>query len=421
MSTKTLVLLGLIFGVLSPLVNAAQGQAPQIVPTAVPLLERLTEDAEDARWRWGTFRVSPSVGISDLAWVDDAFADSDETQAKPEGDLNVNLFTGLNFYQLLGDHAALGFFVRPEYSWWQDLEERRRLNLSVGAAATLNFNRVFFNGEINRLEDQGKVTEEAEQSINARRDLVDLTLGIPIYRSLAVSASYQRAETENLLGETPSGLIPDFTRLDSTTETTIVGIQFEPGRNTTVRIGYGDQQSTANNILRDFEGEGPTLEVKVNQETFSLVAFFQDFDLQPTGISNFSPYSDFTGALTVIFGSATGRSLILSADRAVSASIRSGFDDFESTRFTIGSVIPLSQRVSIQGRYSTGERDFRQSNRTDDTQEISTDLRFHLVGQTALSLGYQHSEIDSSNPSFDRKLDRITIRFSVGLSGLAWP
>lgn len=421
MRTTISTVLALALGITGFLSEKSLSQARFTVTSTEPLIERLMADAEDTRWRWGTFRVQPTMGIGNLGFVDNVFVDSDSPQPEAINDFNLSAFAGLNIYQVLSDRAALAFILRPQYVWWQDLEDRRRLNLHAGAAAAVELNRVFFDGELQRTENQNIVTEEAEQLINSRRDILDATFGVSIYRSLAITVAYLRDESENLLDEQSSALVPDFTRLDDTTETRTVGLRGEPWRNTTIQLGYGERESEAVNTLRKFKGDGPTLDVVVNQNALSIIASIQDFDLGPVGTSNFEPYQDFTGQVAVILGTAEGRSLFLQADKSLTASVRGALSDFESTRYTIASNSPLGERLGLQIAYTVGERAFRGSDRTDDTQKISATLQIDLARQTSLTARYEQSEIDSTNVDFDRNINRFTVGLSVGLPGLSWP
>ncbi|MCA9687947.1 MAG: hypothetical protein KC457_37660, partial [Myxococcales bacterium] len=81
------------------------------------------EDAwANARFRLGAVRIQPSISLQDVAWVDA----TDSNDPTIDSDLTATLGAGLSAYLRLGD-GFLAFQALPQYSWWQDLEDRRRL------------------------------------------------------------------------------------------------------------------------------------------------------------------------------------------------------------------------------------------------------------------------------------------------------
>lgn len=417
--TSTLLALTLTLATLHG--TQALAQAPLSLPTGEPLMERLITDAEGSRWEWGTFRVQPSLGIGRLGLINDVFADADAQAAESQSDFTANLFAGLNLYQILGDNSVVAFFVRPQYVWWQDLEDRRRLNVQAGAALAFDLNRVFLEGEAKRVESQAIATQEAEQLINTRQDTIEVSTGVKIYRSLALSVGYTRTESNNLLDEKPSALVPDFTRLDQTTEVTSLGFRLEPLRNTRLQIGYAEQTTDAATTTRNFEGDGLYFELDASREVVGFHLALRSFDLQPVGLSSFQPYDEPTGSIGLTFGTLRGRFLAVQADKKLVASVRTSLDDFESTRYSVTTSTPLSEKLRLQADYQDGERSYRSSNRSDDIQRLGASLQIDLLRGMSITARYQRSEVNSSDSRFDRNFNRFTVGFSVGLTGLSWP
>lgn len=401
-------------------IGRTQAQAPFAAPSFAPLYERISEDAENARWQWGTLRVQPSVGLGSLQYVNNTFVDAD-VDAEEIDDIQASVFGGLNFYQLVGDRSAFAISIKPSYSWWNELEDRRRLNLNAQASAALKSGRFFLDADAGRNEELGIATEEAAQLINYRSDIVDINTGFEIYRSLAFSVGYERTEREHLLDESPSALIPDFGRLDETTETLFAGIRMEPGRHATLQLGVIELETESPNTLRNFDGSGYQAELTYSTEVLEIGTQVRNVDLEPTGISDFVA-TDFTsGYLSVRLGSALGRSLTFVADRGLGASVRTALQDFESTRYGVLSRVPVGKRVALAASYRIGTRDFRQSPREDDTREATVGFDFALQNGIGLTARFVRSELDSTEAAFEREFDRFTVGLTVGLSGFVWP
>ncbi len=406
---------------LGALAAPAVTQTPINPLSSTPLFERLSNDAESARWLWGSVRVNPSIGLSDVQFVDNVFVDSGVQQQEPVSDVSASVFAGLNFYQLLGDSSALATFVRPTYTWWQDLSERNRLNLDVGAAAAIEVSRLFLNAEVRSRERLGIATEEAEQEINFKSDTLDIEMGVQIYRSLALFAGFDRIESEHLLEQMPSSLVPNFSRLDRTDETTTAGLRIEPGRDATLAIGFVEKTGQSPITRRDYDGDGVSLSFSLARPNLAIVAAIENVDLQPVAGSTFQPFDQTTGRIQLRLGTDTGRSLAFQARRGLTASVRTAFSDFESTRYQVTGATPLGQRFLLTVGAEEGDRDFRSSVRQDDTRRAFATLRFELVSTAAMTARYERSEIESSEAQFSRDINRFTVDFSIGLSGLAWP
>ena len=87
--------------------------------------EALERAVDEARWKLGPLRVEPVLGLSDLAYVDDgqpAVAGQDEG-----GDFTATATAGLRGYLPIGAHNTLALFAIPDYVWWKDQDELRRL------------------------------------------------------------------------------------------------------------------------------------------------------------------------------------------------------------------------------------------------------------------------------------------------------
>ena len=408
------------------LASTSTAQTP-IQPSAdlnSSLNERLQEGAERARWLWGTLRVQPTLGLRDVRLVDDVEIDSDAAigGAPTNSDITVGLFAGLHFYQLIGENSAAAFFLRPQYDHWVDLEDRSRLNLNFGAALAVSTNRFFVDLEGIRNEGQGIVTNEAEQIINSRRDLMEIRLGVPIYRSLALVGAFQRTETENLLDESPSETVPNFGLLDETVDSFAAGIQVEPGRVTKLFVGFRELEGEAANSLRNYEAEGPTATLEISAGTLNLKAIVDRLEWTPTGpMSTFEPIDATTGRLDLILNGLGPHSLGASFQRSLNPSVRAVFNDFEATTSQFRWSFQATDRVQTQVGYELVDRDYRGLGIRGDEQELWRAAVTYGIGKLRLTVQYDRSEIDSTVDQFDRDTQRLGLSFSFALPGLSWP
>lgn len=418
----------LVLAVLSALLaQAADSQAPiRTTPTDLnaSLNQRLQNSAEGARWLWGTLRVEPTFGLRDVRLVDDVEVDSDAAIAgRPSSsDVTIGTFAGLNFYQLFGQNSAAAFFVQPQYDHWIDLEDRSRLNLNFGVALAAETNRFFLDLEGIRNENQGIATQEAEQIINNRRDLAEVRLGIPVYRSLALAANYQHSETEHLLDETASSTIPDFTRLDQTTDSFAAGVQVEPGRVTRLFLGFREVEVDTGTTLRDHEAEGPTALVEIDAGVLSFRADVSRLEFVPTGsTSTFEPIDATVGQLDIILDGLGPHAFGWSVQRSIDASVRAAFSDFEATLGQLEWRYQATNRVQTRLGYRIVDRDYRDLDARQDEQTGWLASVSYIVNKFRVAVQYERSELESSVDQFDRDTQRLGLSFSIGLPGISWP
>src|SRR5688500_4493103 len=107
--------------------------------------EQMERALENARWRLGPLRLSPWFAIRDAADVSDAFSGSSGDlagQAEEDPDFTISLGAGLQGFVPFGSKTFFTFDALPQYVWWQEQEERRRLNGYYGAGLSAFFNRL---------------------------------------------------------------------------------------------------------------------------------------------------------------------------------------------------------------------------------------------------------------------------------------
>jgi len=61
--------------------------------------QELRESLNDARWTAGPLRIDPWIGIRELSWVDNVFADNGESVS----DFTTTVGAGLRFFVPFGD------------------------------------------------------------------------------------------------------------------------------------------------------------------------------------------------------------------------------------------------------------------------------------------------------------------------------
>ena len=135
--------------------------------------EALEKAVDDARWKAGPLRLDPAFGLSDVAYVD-------SDRSGDEADLTATATAGLRGYLPVGSRSTLVLFALPEYVWWQDRTEARRLNQRFGAGLFTYFNRLAVGIQASRLENVGYASNELARRVASRGDTLAADVEIPI-------------------------------------------------------------------------------------------------------------------------------------------------------------------------------------------------------------------------------------------------
>ena len=129
--------------------------------TQTPTREDFENALRDARWRWGTLRLTPWYELKDMGYNSNVFGSTTNQQS----DFTVTAGAGLRAFRLESEprHPR-----PPEYAWWNELENRRRLNGRYGAGLFGYFDRLTVDAEGTYAEQQSYASSELEQPIKLK-------------------------------------------------------------------------------------------------------------------------------------------------------------------------------------------------------------------------------------------------------------
>ncbi len=149
---------------------------------------------EEALWKAGAFRIQPWVGVKDAAYIDNVYA----TNTDAVSDFTATVGAGLRFFVPIGGKTIFSVHALPEYVWWADLADRRRLNGRYGAGLFGYYNRLEVQLSGSRNDRSAIVTPEVEQRINSRTDTAFLGLDLNLVRSLHLVAQLSHTQYRDL-------------------------------------------------------------------------------------------------------------------------------------------------------------------------------------------------------------------------------
>jgi hypothetical protein len=401
--------------------------------------EQMEKALENARWHWGPFRLSPWIAIRDAAYVSDAFSGSsgDGTgqagQIDEDPDFTITLGAGLQGFVPFGSKTFVTFDVLPQYVWWQEQEERRRLNGYYGAGLFAFFNRLNAEATVRRAEEQGVLTPEFEQRIHSRQDRIAGTVELEITPVLFAFASAEAFELGTLTEDFDDDpRLPPFHQLDRQERVLRGGLEYRSGDR--LRLGVGVERSEAkfdpdeSGRDRSNSGTSPIVEAAYTGPRIQLDGGLAFRSLEPEPGSEFVPFDEVTGRVRASWTPRWRLSYSLYGTRGLDYSLDESYSHFTEDRFgfAIGSRIGRASSVNLFAE--TGVHDYAVSGigapgalpREDDFTAYGTSIQLQLEDRVRLVLGVTRSELESDIPGIDRSLTVFQTSVEISAFGGAF-
>lgn len=391
--------------------------------------EALANAVEDARWHAGPLRLDPAFWISDLAWVDRP-ADSVSDDGS---DLTGRIGAGLNAYLPVGSKTTFAAYAMPEYVWWQDRAEERRVNQRFGLGSFTYFNRLAITVTAERLEDFDFATGEILQRYTTRNDLLEVQVEVPILRRLTVFAEGADRSVESLVDDLEDPLLADFLAdLDRDDLAYRGGVRYYPSEKLRLGAGVGYAETDFAEEALDRSNAGDFWYVEAGYERPKLLVdlLYQENQLSAQDGSEFSDFDSSTGGVRIEWRPREAFSARLYGSRQLAYSLlveeASGYvDQFIGAGVDVG--LGWRLRLNLYGetgshRYQAGPDTPAGSDRVDDVESYGADLAIELPWQMNLRVGYQEKTISppSGSGQPDQKISQILANLGFGFGQGTW-
>lgn len=425
-TARTVATLALWLAALVPAASSAQF-VQYLEPGSFNLGREATQEdfetaMEEARWRLGRLYVDPWVGLRDLGWVDNVqgLSESRPTAA----DFTVTLGAGVRAYRPIGGEVIFAAHLLPEYVWWQDSTERRRLNGRYGAGFFGNLGRTGFEVTARRVDESRYFSREVEARVNSRDDRLDASVEVELGAGVSLFASGRLRQIESLTTDEEG--LEGIDVLDRDETLVRAGVRFRLAGDWVVGIGAEESETdfAAQIVDRSSSGTSPVVELGLESDVVRLEADVAFRDLEPTAGSLFEPYREATGRLRLGI-KPTGRAeLQLFADRNLVYSVDPRYTYFEDTAWGVGLLTSLGSSVSLRVFAQTGTDDFAAvaaaPPRSDDFDSFGGSVRVGF-GRVTLEVSGARTRYESSVADFDRQITEIRTGLSIGRrSGSSW-
>ncbi|MCP4655169.1 MAG: hypothetical protein GY856_07090 [bacterium] len=390
-------------------VAAALLGAQYISSTEIPSQEKLNNQIEEARWRLGAIRLSPWLGLRDASFV----VTTDE-QNEQDDDFTATVGAGLRAYLRTGPKVIWAAHALPEYSWWREAEDKRRLNGRYGAGVFAYFNRLGLEVSQRRNEQQGFFSSEIQELTTTGEDISRLALDLRIARRIWLFGAFTRTEfthrEERLV----------FALLDREAETARIGIRYRTPRGWSLALGFEDSTNQFTADARNLSNSGTTetLEIGHDGDRFGSQLRLASQSLDPVEGSEFPPFEATTGSLETLWRMTPNLSLSVYGSRRLQYSVRETYSSYLSDRY--GLRLGLEIRKSSLGFFAeTGKDEFEpldpgSPGQLDEVTAFGMTYRLFPRKLFGLSLGIARTEYDSDVDIYDRDVTTWSATIELG-------
>lgn len=390
--------------------------------------EQMEKAVENARWRLGPVRLSPWFSIRDAAYVSDVFAGSRDSlpgQEEEDPDFTITAGAGLQGFLPIGPKSYFTFDALPNYVYWQEQEDRRRLNGFYGVSLLGFFNRLTTEATVRRAEEQGVLTPEFEQRVHSRQDRVEGLVEVELTPSLSLFTSGYSLETSALtedLGDDPR--LPPFQELDREERVLRGGLEVRVRER--LRLAAGVERSEVDFFDpghdRSNSGTAPLLEVSYQGPKLEVSGGVAFRSLEPEGRSEFVPFDETTGQLQATWTPRWRLSYSVYGSRNLVYSLEQDVSHFTADRFGAAITAQLGQLSSVSLFGETGVHDYASGAvaalpREDDFTAYGTRISLSVRERVRFNLGVSRSEIDSPVPGLDRSLTVVQSSIEISAFG----
>ena len=376
---------------------------------------------DDAAWRFGKLLVDPWIGIRQLGY-EDAVVDASGEEVS---DLSITMGAGLNAYLPVGSDWVWGAFILPEYSWWREVEERRRFNGRYGSGLFGNLGRLGLELSASRREEATVLSREIENRVNQRLDRAVVEGTVDIGKGVLLFVNSSEARVRSLEDE----LFPrDVSMLDRDETIHQGGVSFVFGRGVRAGVGYEVSeaiftQSGSSFSGRSNSGDGVVFNLEYETPLLTLFADMARRSIEPEGPSQFSPFDGNTGELNLTWRLLGAVRAELFMRRDLAFSLQGDVSHLEDESLGAALRLSLGSSSSLRLLHEDGDVTFIPVTGVEDVRRLDRRTTWGLemngrLENIALTLRGTRTEYESTLPEFTREYSRISLSLGFGGDGV---
>lgn len=374
-------------------------------------MEALLDQAvADARWQRGRFSLDPWLALRELSYDDNV---GNRAREPILSDYLAIAGLGLRAYTPVATDLTFAAHVLPEVVFWQELDERRRVNGRYGAGLFGGAGPVDLEISFQHIDDTKYFSREFEDRVNTTEDVGKIDLELDVGRGLAVFGGVSLAAYG--FEEEEVGLDPSVGVLDRDELLGRIGVRFRPRDNLT--LGFGAEFSDVEfdrDERRANSGVSPIFQLDFEGTRLAASARLALRALEAEGDASLFPdFDELSGRLRLGWQLSGPVQLEVLGNRNLVYSFQSDFAYFEDESWAAGPRISLGSRAGLSLRYEQGSNRFAAfegssaAPRLDDFDGWAGELQVEL-GPFTLLVKASRTEYDSNLPQFDRDVTTIS-------------
>jgi hypothetical protein len=391
----------------------------------VPRKESLEDAMSKAPWELGDVKIQPRLSISDLQRVDNVFDASDSSENERVTDWRLTTSAGLDAYLPISEKTLLSAFLRPNYAWWEDNDQLRRLNWSYGVAAYGFLNRLSTRLTLKRSESERLVNSELQIPATIRQDRIALDVDLRLRGPWQLFTSAAHDESRYPNADVLIEQAPNLGSLSRDEDIIGFGIAYDIPARLNVGVGWRRVEST---FLDDPDGRSnqgsyPFVKVAIPGNRLKIAAEVGLRELEFVAAETLESRDEVLGTVQTIWqlGRRTNLSVYGGRDLVYSAVDTGGFFNSQrlGTALIWGGARALTVRLFAEG----GEEEFESAGdalpgRLDDFGAVGVKIRFPTRKRLTVQLGLVETELDSNFDEFDRSVTVLSSTIGLDLPDL---
>jgi hypothetical protein len=313
---------------------------------------RLKREIEFARYRLGPFRISPELGIKDVAYVRNLF----DSTGSGASDFTATVGGGARAYLRSGPKVTWVAHLRPDYVSWRRRSEARRLNMTYGLEGLGFFNHLFVGVLAGRSEQQRIINPEVLQPVSARADEVQATAELRISGALSMFATGTVSHQTGLVDTLPDPLTRRLSLLDRKDRVVRAGLRWRQRSGWTVGVGAERSQVDFDRAALDSSNSGtaPVLELRFDRRRFFFQSDLAARSLRASEGSRFVTFDGVTGSASVSFQLRPGLEIWTYGSRNLVYSLSPSYPYLDDRRNGLSLSVGLGRRITTHLYAETG-------------------------------------------------------------------
>jgi hypothetical protein len=375
-----------------------------------PRKEALEREVQEARYHLGPVRIAPWATVRDVSYVRNLFA----TGEAPPDDVTATLGAGFRAYLHNGPKATWRAQVLPEYVWWSQQSDRRKLNGRYLLDFYGFFNRLTLEAHAGREQQQKIITPEVPVPVSARRDGGELFVEVEATQTLFAFGRYSFARQDSLVDTLADPRTGDFQLLDRDERTAAAGLSWRPRRPWSLSLGIEHTQEDFDRAVLDRSNSGtsPVVEVRFQGRRLDFRTDLAARSLEARQESLFVPFDEVTGNAVVTLRGRNRLSTSLYANRNILYSASLAYAYFTDDKLGASLALALGRRAQVRFFAETGTHDFTAFSAgtpplRQDVFSYGSSVLFRISPGLEVGLEALHTEIDSGMPGGNRSYTSI--------------